>query len=115
MNVAEKMCDFIFMIFKGQKVLDGTLVSIQDKYGSDTLRVRTEGGSSSLENLEGVDKIADFGKLQELRIHPGSDHQKILTEIMSRTEIYSFELGKPTLYDIFLRIAGPEAKEKADA
>ncbi|UCE41275.1 MAG: DUF4162 domain-containing protein, partial [Candidatus Aminicenantes bacterium] len=115
MNVAEKMCDFIFMIFKGQKVLDGTLVSIQDEFGSDTLRIRTEGGRTSLDNLDGVDKITDFGKLQELRIHPGSDHQKILAEIMSRTQVYSFELAKPTLYDIFLRIAGPEAEEKADA
>jgi ABC-type uncharacterized transport system ATPase subunit len=50
-----------------------------------------------------------------LRIHPGSDHQKILTAIMSRTQVYSFELAKPTLYDIFLRIAGPEAKEEVDA
>ena len=39
MGVAEKMCDFIFMIYKGRKVLDGTLESIQDAYGSDTLRV----------------------------------------------------------------------------
>jgi ABC-2 type transport system ATP-binding protein len=109
------MCDFIFMIFKGKKVLDGTLVSIQDKYGSDTLRIRTEGGMQSLENLEEVDKITDFGKLQELRIHPGSDHQKILKDILSKTQVYSFELATPTLYDIFLRIAGPEAKEHADA
>ena len=43
MAVAEKMCDFIFMIYKGQKVLDGTLESIQDAYGSDTVRVRLEG------------------------------------------------------------------------
>ncbi|MBC8358165.1 MAG: ATP-binding cassette domain-containing protein [Candidatus Aminicenantes bacterium] len=115
MNVAENMCDFIFMIFKGKKVLDGTLVSIQDKYGSDTLRVRTEGGISTLKNLDGVEKIADFGQLQELRIAPDNDHQKILSEIMSRTRVYSFELAKPTLYDIFLRIAGPEAKEETDA
>ncbi|MGB2763048.1 MAG: ATP-binding cassette domain-containing protein [Candidatus Aminicenantaceae bacterium] len=115
MNVAENMCDFIFMIFKGKKVLDGTLVSIQGKYGSDTLRVRTEGGISTLKNLDGVDKIADFGQLQELRIAPDNDHQKILSEIMSRTRVYSFELAKPTLYDIFLRIAGPEAKEETDA
>lgn len=115
MNVAEKMCDFIFMIFKGKKVLDGTLVSIQNKYGSDTLRVRTEGGISKLQNLDGVDKITDFGQLQELRIAPDNDHQKILSEIMSRTRVYSFELAKPTLYDIFLRIAGPEAKEEVDA
>lgn len=115
MNVAENMCDFIFMIFKGKKVLDGTLVSIQDRYGSDTLRIRTENGSSILQNLEGVTKITDFGKLQELRIQQGFDHQKILSEIMSRTQVYSFELAKPTLNDIFLRIAGPDAKEDTDA
>jgi ABC-2 type transport system ATP-binding protein len=115
MNVAEKMCDFIFMIFKGKKVLDGTLVSIQGKYGSDTLRIRMEGGNSALKNLEGVEKITDFGQLQELRIAPDFDHQKIISKIMSRTRVYSFELAKPTLYDIFLRIAGPEAKEETDA
>ncbi|MGD8534246.1 MAG: ATP-binding cassette domain-containing protein [Candidatus Aminicenantes bacterium] len=115
MNVAEKMCDFIFMIFKGKKVLDGTLVSIQDEYGSDTLRVRTEGGISKLKNLDGVDKITDFGQLQELRIAQENDHQKILSEIMTRTRVFSFEMAKPTLYDIFLRIAGPEAKEETDA
>lgn len=111
MNVAEKMCDFIFMIFKGKKVLDGTLDSIQDKYGSDTLRIRTDGDVSALDNLNGVDKLTDFGKLQELRIAADADYQEIVSEIMSRMRVYSFELAKPTLYDIFLRIAGPEAEE----
>ncbi|MFC2156994.1 ABC transporter ATP-binding protein [Acidobacteriota bacterium] len=115
MNVAENMCDFIFMIFKGKKVLDGTLASIQDRYANDTLRIRTEGDVSVLENLDGVEKMSDFGKLQELRIAPGADYQKIAAEIMSRTRIYSFELAKPTLYDIFLRIAGPEAEEISNA
>ncbi len=115
MNVAEKMCDFIFMIFRGRKVLDGTLIAIQDEYGSDTLRLRAQGGMPSLKNLEGVEKITDFGRLQELRLRQGADHQDILTEIMARTRLYSFELAKPTLYDIFLRIAGPEAQEVVDA
>jgi ABC-2 type transport system ATP-binding protein len=115
MNVAEKMCDFIFMIFKGRKVLDGTLISIQDEYGSDTLRLRAEGGMSSLKNLAAVEKITDFGGLQELRLRPEADHQEILAQVMARTRIYSFDLAKPTLYDIFLRIAGPEAEEAARA
>ena len=115
MNVAEKMCDFIFMIFRGKKVLDGTLVSIQDKYGSDTLRVRSEGGISALQDLRGVDRVTDFGSLQELRIVPDADPQKIVSEVMTRTRVYSFELSEPTLYDIFLRIAGPEAKEDSHA
>src|SRR5260370_32398112 len=34
MAVAEKMCDFIFIIYKGQKVLDTTLHSIHQSYGT---------------------------------------------------------------------------------
>jgi ABC-2 type transport system ATP-binding protein len=115
MNVAEKMCDFIFMIFKGRKVLDGTLASIQEEYGSDTLRVLTEEGASALQDLDGVDRVSDFGRMQELRVDPDHDHQKILADIMARTRIFSFELTKPTLYDIFIRIAGPDAKENHHA
>ena len=49
MSIAEKMCDFIFMIFRGKKVLDGTLDSIQRDYGSDTIRVEfLETSSSSI-------------------------------------------------------------------
>jgi ABC-2 type transport system ATP-binding protein len=115
MSVAEKMCDFIFMIFKGKKVLDGTLASIQDAYGSDIIRVRTEGGAAACQDLEGIEKINDFGNLQELRVTRGADPQKILASIMSKTIIKSFDLAKPSLHDIFLRIAGPAAKEAVNA
>ena len=37
MSMAEKLCDYIFMIYQGRKVLDGTLETIQDRYGSDTV------------------------------------------------------------------------------
>jgi len=112
MNVAEMMCDFIFMIFNGSKVLDGTLSSIQDKYSSDTIRIRTEDGASALNNLRGVESVNDFGQVQELRILQGYDPQDILTEIISRTRVMSFDVVKPSLHDIFLRIAGNGAKEK---
>src|SRR5215475_7265183 len=52
--VAEKMCDRIFMIYRGRKVLDGTLDSIQDAYGSDTVRIRMEGENVSFHGLPGV-------------------------------------------------------------
>jgi ABC-2 type transport system ATP-binding protein len=111
MNVAEKMCDFIFMIFKGKKVLDGTLASIQDKYGSDTIRIRTDDGVAVLQNLRGVEKINDYGQVQELRMAPDCDTQEVLAAIMARTRITSFDIVKPSLHEIFLRIAGPEARE----
>ena len=111
MNVAENMCDFIFMIFKGKKVLDGTLGSIQDRYGSDTIRVRTEDGAAVLKDLKGVEKINDFGQVQELRMGQDCDPQQALAAIMSRTRVKSFDIVRPSLRDIFMRIAGPEAEE----
>jgi ABC-2 type transport system ATP-binding protein len=115
MNAAEKMCDFIFMIFKGKKVLDGTLTSIQDQYGSDTIRVQIDGGTEVLQDIPGVERLHNLGRLQELRIASDSDSQEILKRIMSKIRVRYFEVAKPSLHDIFVRIAGPEAEEKNHA
>ena len=115
MNVAETMCDTIFMIFKGQKVLDGTLTEIQDRYGHDTLRVRCEAGRAALRDIPGIETINDLGQVQELRLSPDTDSQEILAAILSRTRVSRFEIARPSLHDIFVRIAGPEAKEHNDA
>lgn len=111
MSVAEKMCDYIFMIYKGQKVLDGTLASIQEKFGEDTLRVQTEMGMSALEGLRGVERVNDFGAIQELRMEKHADSQEVLSSIMSKTKVMKFELTSPSLNDIFIRIARPENTE----
>jgi ABC-2 type transport system ATP-binding protein len=115
MHIAERMCDFIFMIFKGRKVLDGTLAAIQDRYASDTIRVRTEGGRAAVEGLPGVEAINDSGQEQELRLAPGGDAQQVLAALLARTRLRSFQIVKPSLHDIFVRIAGPPAKEPSHA
>jgi len=115
MSVAEKMCDYIFMIYKGEKVLDGTLSAIQDKYGSDTIRIRTEKGLPMLKGIKGIDKINDFGQLQEIRITGERDTQEIIREIMTKTRVDQFEVTKPSLQDIFIRIARPQKTELENA
>lgn len=115
MAVAEKMCDFIFMIYKGQKVLDGSLDEIQSRYGQDTLRVRVEGNGFDPHRIEGVNRVNDFGRLQELRIHEGADTQLVLEGLMLQGRVTHFELVRPSLHDIFVRIAGPEAVAAQEA
>src|ERR1043166_134574 len=78
MDVAEKMCDYVFMIYKGRKVLDGTMDAIQNEYGSDTLRVRIAGNGVVFRELPGVERVNDFGRFQELRMKRGTDPQSIL-------------------------------------
>jgi ABC-2 type transport system ATP-binding protein len=107
MAVAEKMCDFIFMIYRGRKVLDGTLESIQATYGSDTLRIRLDGNHVPLADMSGVAKVTDFGHWQELRLERNADTQQVLAALMTRGKIQHFELARPSLHDIFVRIAAP--------
>jgi len=115
MGIAEQMCDFIFMIFKGRKVLDGTLESIQEQFGHDVLRIATDEGQSPPADLEGVESVRDHGHMQELRLRPGSDPQQILRALMEQTRLVRFEIARPSLHDIFVRIAGPQAQEKPHA
>jgi ABC-2 type transport system ATP-binding protein len=121
MDVAERMCDYIFMIFKGRKVLDGTLEEIQNRYGSDILRVRLSGNgngegdrsSADLSGIIGVERVNNFGRLQELRVARGVDTQVVLAELMRRGCVTHFEQASPSLHDIFVRIAGSDAENGA--
>ena len=42
---------------------------------------------------------------------PECDPQAVLATIMSRTAIRRFDIVKPSLQDIFVRIAGPDGRE----
>lgn len=115
MEVAEKMCDFIFMIFKGRKVLDGTLESIKDRYGTDTIRVRVRENGDVFSRLTGIENVNDYGHFQELRVTDGTDPQTILRALAAESRVELFEIARPSLHDIFVRIAGQESQEVSDA
>ena len=105
MGAAERICDRIFMIFKGRKVLDGSLDAIQAEYGQDTVRVRLGGGAGALAGLPDVESINDHGNYQDVRLT--SDPQAFLQRLVQRTTVHQFEISKPSLHDIFIRIVRP--------
>lgn len=109
MGAAEKICDRIFMIFKGRKVLDGSLDSIQAEYGHDTVRLKLADGARALTGLPGIEAINDHGNYQDVRLN--SDPQAFLQRLVERTRVLQFEIAKPSLYDIFIRIAKPTVDE----
>lgn len=110
MGVAEQLCDRVFMIFKGDKVLDGTMDEIYAQYGQNTVRVRTDAGVRALQGIRGIDQVTDLGRYQELEI--AGDTQAVLRALTERTTVRHFEEARPSLHDIFIRIAGPEATEQ---
>jgi len=91
MEVAEKMCDYICMIFKGRKVIDGTLDAIQDDYGQDVVRLRLEYGpvrTAGLRRVPEIEHVNDFGWMQK----PFSES---CNRFVSRTRASSRATRKP--------------------
>jgi ABC-2 type transport system ATP-binding protein len=110
MSVAEKMCDRIFMIYRGKKVLDGTLDEIQQSHGGTRVRVRCGGGAEAVRGLPGVARIDDHGQLVEVDLagkNAAADVQALLKALVAKTSVTHFELARPSLHDIFVKIAQP--------
>jgi ABC-2 type transport system ATP-binding protein len=105
MAVAETLCDRIFMIYKGRKVLDGTLDEIQERYGTDTVVVRISGGAAVLAAMEEIESVNDRGNEQWLQLK--GEPRAFLARLVQRCDVQRFEITRPSLQDIFLRIAQP--------
>jgi ABC-2 type transport system ATP-binding protein len=109
MSMAELMCDRIFMIFKGRKVLDGSLDEIQSTYGHDEVHVRVQGGAEVLRSMAGVDAVVDHGNAQQVRL--SIDPQAFLVQLATRATVQRFEITRPSLHDIFVEIARPAPED----
>jgi ABC-2 type transport system ATP-binding protein len=117
MEMAEKMCDTIFMIFQGKKVLDGTLHSIQSQYHADQVRVRVEHfpadgsanqfGEKPIPAIPGISDITFDGRFHRFLMDHPERKQEILQQLSARRTISHFEVIKPSLHDIFVKIAKP--------
>lgn len=105
MDMAARMCDSIFMIFNGRKVLDGTLATIQAKYAADRVRVRFIGDDTSFPAIEGVTDVVENGIYHEFRLTDTSQSQSLLLRLAEARNLNHFEVIKPSLHDIFVRIA----------
>ncbi|PIE03159.1 MAG: ABC transporter [Acidobacteria bacterium] len=102
MEQAEQICDFIFLINKGKKVLDGPLHEVRRSYGNG-IHIDYNGDGSILRELKGVSRINDAGKTAELFLEEGVDPQSILVHLAGKLDIRKFDLSEPSLHEVFIR------------
>jgi ABC-2 type transport system ATP-binding protein len=110
MGVAERLCDAVFMIHEGRKVLDGTLVDIQRKYPVRCVRLRLADGAEPPPQLPSVATIAPEGRFWLLTLADGAAPQTALRQIAAAHDVEHFEVVRPTLHDIFVGIARPSGE-----
>ncbi|UCD94640.1 MAG: ATP-binding cassette domain-containing protein [Candidatus Zixiibacteriota bacterium] len=105
MEQAEKLCDFICLINRGKKVLDGKMSDVKAQFGTNSLQVDIEGDGAFAEDLPGIAKLTEFNNYIELKLTPDADTQEILRRIAERVTVRRFEIMEPSLYDIFIEVA----------
>jgi len=106
MSAAERMCDSIFMIHRGKKVLDGPMEMVKNEHGADLIRVKWGGSVAQLKGFDGVELVRDLGRMQEVRM--SGDSQRLLELMVGKHRVELFEVAEPSLHDIFVGIAGEE-------
>ncbi len=111
MAQAEEICDFIFLINKGKKVLDGPLSEIKGGGGDRGIVLDYEGDGAALRALPGISRLNDAGKSAELFLNDGVNPQDVLAQLVGKIQIRRFDLREPSLHEIFVRAVGGQTDE----
>jgi len=104
---AEQLCDQIFMIHKGNKMLDGSLQSILAKHDPRSMLVEPASGADAdrLPALPGVVSCQPAGKaLYEVRFDESVDPAAAMRSIVESMPLRRVEVKRATLEDIFIDV-----------
>jgi ABC-2 type transport system ATP-binding protein len=104
MEHAEKLCDFILLIDRGRKVIDGTLDQIRSLYISNVVSVEIEGDTAFINRLPMVKETRQTGKRIDVTLTENADHQEFLGFLIGKTRLRSFEIKIPSLHEIFIHL-----------
>ncbi len=111
MESVEELCEYITLLHKAEKILDGKLSDIKKKYRNNTFRVITELSKENglIADLGSKFQISDLqedisaGQLEFTVYLEPDDSGSFLSYVSSRASIYSFVERIPTASDIFIR------------
>ncbi|MEO5568668.1 MAG: ATP-binding cassette domain-containing protein [Gemmatimonadaceae bacterium] len=118
MENAERMCDAVCIVARGQKVLDGSVASVKKEHGSHNIAVSLRDARPEYAAIFGdtrlVSKVDNQHRFFECEMVPGSDSQELLRRLMQAgASIERFELIQPSLHQIFIQRVGESDREGA--
>jgi len=117
MDNAERICDSVCIIARGQKVLDGSIADIKHAHGTRNIALGLNGTPTStvsavLGDKSLVERVDDSNRYFEIVLAPGSDPQALLQRIVATgASINRFEIVQPSLHQIFLEKVGAAGVE----
>jgi ABC-2 type transport system ATP-binding protein len=122
MDNAERLCDAVCIIARGEKVLDGGVQEVKQAHGGRHValgldRAAMNGAapavSAVLDDRTLVAHVDDQNRYLEIELAPGAGAQQLLQRLVAAgAPITRFELVQPSLHQIFLDKVGATGVEE---
>lgn len=118
MEQAERMCDRVVIIARGQKVVDGTLAEIKGEFGGThvalTFSSEKDRAAPVLSDRSFVARLDDYGATADVELAAGAAPEALLRALVSTgVGLTRFELVEPSLQSIFIAKVGADAATAA--
>jgi ABC-2 type transport system ATP-binding protein len=118
MEQAERLCDAVCIIARGEKLTDGPVAEVRRRHGGSHVVLGGE-----LEHALARSILADPGLVAradrrgghvEVELAPGAEPQLLLERLVAAgVSVSRFEVAQPTLHRVFLDLVGPAAATAA--
>jgi len=108
MESVEELCEYIALINRSKKILEGKTRDIKRQYTDNTYKVSYEGIIAELPN--GMQIIAEEKDAEHQRkesiiaLQPQHTANELLASLIRQVQIHSFQENVPTMNDIFIHL-----------
>jgi ABC-2 type transport system ATP-binding protein len=109
MGSVEELCHHIALINKSEKILDGQIDEIKEKYKSNKFSIDYQGQIENIESLLGstsdVIKQSNNGKTNHLTVQlKNGNPNSILNQLTPHVQIFGFNEIVPNMNDVFIKV-----------
>lgn len=108
MNMVEELCDRIFMINKGQRVLYGKIDEIKDKFGMRRVSINSNNARSKYLNQLVFEDINIQGNKITFNINSDISPQELIKTLPAELDVDEISILKPPLHEIFVNMVERE-------
>ncbi len=104
MNEAERLCDHIFLINKGTKLIDGSLEEIKKKYSKNFVSVEFRNKIIKLEDIGIIQNVYYEGNKAEIELRKNTNYNDLLEVLIHKGDITKYEISESSLESIFVEV-----------
>lgn len=105
MNLVEEMCDRLFMIQRGEKVIYGSLDDVKQEYANFKCTIRGSNERGTLEAIPDVENIEQDGDVSILYLTKDVNPNHWLKQLPDDVTIQELAIDRVSLHEIFIDIA----------